>query len=57
MNSEIKTRTTAGNIRYYAFIRLLISSVVSRRKTLAIYWTVIDPIVMCGSEAKAMKTP
>jgi hypothetical protein len=50
IKSEIKTRMTAGNRCYHAFITLSKSAVVSRKTKLIIYQTVIRPAVMYGLE-------
>jgi hypothetical protein len=47
---EIKARLGAGNRHYFAFLKLLKSSLVSRNTKKRIYRSIIRPIVMYDAE-------
>jgi hypothetical protein len=47
---EIKARLAAGNRCYFAFLKLLKSSLVSRSTKKRIYRSIIRPVVMYGAE-------
>jgi hypothetical protein len=47
---KIKARRAAGNQCYFAFLKLLKSSLVSRNTKKRIYRSIITPVVMYGAE-------
>jgi hypothetical protein len=50
VSTEIQARTAAGNGCYFALQRILKSKSISRKAKLAIYKTIIKPIVTYASE-------
>jgi hypothetical protein len=50
VSTEIRARTAAGNVCYFALQRILKSKSISQKAKLAIYKAIIKPIVTHASE-------
>lgn len=56
VTQEIETRLAAGNKSYFALLRVMKSSIISRDTKIRVYLTVIRPVVLYGSETWTMTT-